>query len=1077
MIATLSKGLFSKLRPINLIGWVIFTVFFISCCLFYSFNPRNIQNINLLDLKWSTVLDGELIIENQLSLNKDLGKDLLQLVTNSNKSKILSCFITYNDGHFSLLRNFDLTNQAFLQDSLKNASSVHFKRKSLDDVWEFACMSLKSDYNFSFTEAISQKFYPDDINLNFVQANSCNKAKEKVSKLCLNKIGSISSPYLVPHFGSLNAWESEFARLQKNANVDVNFDSLLMIIKDSEDISYKYKGDKNELYSNLKNLSFSGKSASVYLFLTDNEKDKYFTIFTFGSDRFLNLENPALIQSTFQIEPSNLVCSKYRYAPSTYFFSWGNIALSIKQDEKGNFKAKSSVPYSTWYDAMGQAPNLMLNKGDSIVDEFSVQVKLENEFDAFISGVDLGKFYSREIKLNSFLGKKEAMADIKQKTIGSTIHLSDFVFFNEIKEHIDLEIAITEDKILQPKKRFQFNWKHIDTVITKASEEKDYELFMNMRKTEFLECLPFEPVLTSSTDGVIWNFSFDILKQEDQEQLIFENVTCSLKDPKLYKGTEYITKFQNIIHPNNVVILRNFKADEIEENLTIYITIEEDLDEVKELAKEIYIDWGNSKFKATDLSSDKTKKFYSEQIITREKLLKITSEDIYLIRNGKKEIVDQADLVITNDMEVKSCKKDKAWIYCLDKLISAAKLGDHVNIFLRSNSGQSALMQFYIERADSEADILGYGIQSDFDSLLFKYAEPIYKKEKSKLSNYKLKWGDDKSVPLKLMGNPNVYGGSTNMLLQDFMNKIGDEFIVTSETLSNIQLTDVHFYIYFSTFRRPMMLRLDCANGVCSLNPESIEELLEESEGVITYARLFINEYEDQDLDGKVKSFDFVLENPEGPWIPKQRLDRIVNLEEKFDFQFVYDYNGKSILKLDLENPDYKWMVEKYKTNPNVQIMNFPNFKTISRTVNENEGIVKKENIKHVEVLSDHFESGHKYPDFTDFQNSKPELIWKSYLSTRGAETICLEDFICSEGGLQLSINNKLLKIFRGELLIVGDNDKSIKYVFDDINDFEIEKRLKTIKENSSLYFTNLLVQLENGELRRFPLSFAYHLE
>ncbi len=1092
MTKVFQNSLNLKSKQISILRVLLLGILICCSCYYYLCNSHV---INDLQIRWSPVIENEISVVNQFIEDSKIEDVLLELQKAANDSKSISYFQVNDIDNFSVCNSIKPSNNCLNIDSLKELTTLHIKKKSKDDVLTFACLSFNKNQELFFSTAISEKFYPDGISINFEHDLESVDKKFSEADLKLQLIDQDKSTYTVPHIASMESFHQKLRNLKENFSDSYQFDSLLMIIKDSEDISYKSKGDFKKLTNKLQAFSESQKSASVYLILKDVAGSKYFSIFTFGADRFLNLENPILLAKTYQIEIEDLICTKYRYTPSTYFFNWGDIALSVKQDNKGNFKAKSSIPYSTWYEAIGQKPNLLINNGDSIVEEFSLQVRLEKQYNAASSGIDFGEFNSLENNLKAISGKKDTMDALKQNAIGSTLLLSDFVFFDELKENITLELEITEDISLEQRKRFQFNWKHIDTVITKEASQEDYEVCLKMRKKEFIECLPFEPVLTSSKDGVIWDYSFDILKQGKDTQIFLENVACSIKNPKLYKGTKFDEDFVSSLMPDDVVILRNFKAAEIQENLTIYIEIEEDLDEHEEISsKEIYINWGKSKFRATDLSSDKTKKFYSDQIITKEKLLSISDENLYLIKNDKKEIVEQADLIITNKKEAKSCQKNNSWNYCLAELISGAEVGDHINIFLRSKSGQSALMQFYIEQADTKADILGYGVRSDFDTLLFKYAEPIYKKKTSKLSQFNLKWGTKVDLPLKLISNPNIYSVTKTMLNKDFINNLGNEISIQTEAQEIIQIREGYLLMtpanpmydetskdeinnYNSFLSRRIRLNLNCSKGKCSINSEDLNKALEKFDGIVNGASLYFTEYAKDNIDGKLNHFNFIIENPEGPWIPKETMKRYSKFEDHYEFQFVYNYNGKSILKLDVENPEYSWMVDKYKSDPTVQIKNFPKFKTIERTINQADGIVKKEKLKHVEVLSDNFKSIHDYPDFYDFSDGKPQLMWKSYLANKRAETYCLEDFICSEGELSLSIREKNINIYRGELLIVSPNGDAIKYVFDDINDFEIEKRLKRLNKNSSLYFTNILVETNDGNIHRFPVSFAYHLE
>lgn len=1027
--------------------------------------------------------------KNSITFEKVKNKSLsleVQLLTKINFNKLLNFFLEDNATYsFSLeqqnipIKHFnspiELKAYEHHHPDIYQKSTIHICRKRNGEK-EFAAITFHEN-DIYFNSAIKDNFYPLNVELRvlnpFFQKKSLNFEQLDYFDAELQNQFHISN-YRVEEllaildkgslFGGLTAIIDSVSLLSKNENKEMTF----------------CQTNLSGLKSNLRvacEASEGQNNSTWYLNLKTKNQKTYTSIFSIGRKSKIQLIDPNILLSSFNCSMNNLLMEEFNYSQDFYHLKWGDIALDIKKNKNGIYKASSRIPVSTWKKSISSNPELSMSETKRNFEEFSLQVKLENRKDSISSGIDLGRILSSQHDNTTYLNLKDSLIELKTPLIGSKIYLSDFEYFTDVGTPIEVELEIIDDKHFVKEKKYQFYWKHIDTTIVLDESSNCYQTELSLEKNQFLECLKDEPILTSSKEGVLKEFKFSIYKATNAKEDFLKDIICSIKDPDVYSNLQLEKSLNAEIQIGDLVILSAFSSLGIptSDDILLKIRIKEDSKIFPSSEDLLFVDWGEVKLKATDLREYKTKKFYSDQTVSKEKLLQICEEKMF-IHNGKiKENIIAADLMISSKKRKFTCTKNEKWQYCLAEAFGFANTGDHINLFLRSSSGTSALLQLYIDENNQQEDILGYGNSSDFDSLLFNYAKPVVTTSLIDLTGFNLNWGKNLNLPLNLIGNPNVYRASTQIEIQKFQNLLGNEITLGSSDKS-ISLQEANLILYNGT-SRPYLYVLDCHRGVCSLPEQDVYQVMEHLNAGVTMARILINKHSKELTQAKVSGIDFIFKDHVGPWRPMHLMNKHLKTDEVYEFQFVYNQRGKSILKIDKYNEKYKWMLDKYKDDPNVQILDMPNFKTIERTISASDDLVPMREIKRVELLSENYSDIHSFADFYDFGERRTDLLWKSYMGKRNTETYCLEDFICSEGDLILSVGDKRLEIVRGEMIIVTENEDIIKYIFDDINDFEIEKRLKSIKHHSSIYINNMLVKDEDEVILRFPLSFAFHLE
>ena len=787
---------------------------------------------------------------------------------------------------------------------------------------------------------------------------------------------------------------------------------------------------------------------------------------------------PNLLQKLVGISMNNVHSSRFYFNPANIDFVWGDIEMRLTKNKEGNYHAKKRIAKSKWENSFHSLPNLMMGKTlnmDSLSFDFSIasqdkdtmnKVRVEN-----VESNQLGE----TIKLNM---SDTLLSTDKSKSI---IRLDDIQ--NEGIDHakISLELEIYDDSPRAKEKKYQIHWGTVDTTLTLKEKKKFFTETLAMSIGQFNQLLPKEPVLTSSTKGVVDAFVFELVHERNGKKLQTKLIETSIKDTKVFSKSMEGFKLKNDITVGDSFSLSNFSGEELpkHETLQLKILINSDrLAEEKIDVSNVFLNWGSSILKTTPLLDNSRKKKVQDQIVERKNLWKILNQPAMLNRFGVKEEIVSAEWFINEDIYTKQ-KCNSEWKDCFANYIKQAKPGDFVSLFLRTKNGNGAICQFYLDKIQEE-DIIGFG-NTEFDSLLFKYAKQTYRSETKPKYDYNFVWGDTE-FELELKGNPRVFGGQHKIKQRELEALLDDKISIVSSDGEVISID--HAYVYITNILRRNQpwngkwtsYDFDCKHLDCTLNFEDAQELLGELENEVHSLRVFVDKHVSSEEFVKVSFIDFIIENESNAWMPKEWVSSNVDTDI-FEFQFVYQEKEKTLVKLDKQNEKYQWIVDKYENDPAVEIVNIPSFKTIQRAIyTKNDKGANKE-IRRTEVLSKDYTNAYTLNDYHSVKASKPKLFWKGYQSLYGGQSYCKDDFICADGELTLQIGDDVVPILRGDLIILPEDGPGYKFIFDDIDSMEIISILKDIPPKTNLFFENIIIPDDKGARVRLPLKFAYHLE
>lgn len=786
---------------------------------------------------------------------------------------------------------------------------------------------------------------------------------------------------------------------------------------------------------------------------------------------------PTLLTHLVGMSVNDIVCEHLYFRPANIDFVWGDLELRLTKNKEGNYHAKKRIAKSEWVKTIHGSPNLMMGQTLNM-DSLSFDFSIASQHKDTVNEVRVENVQSEDFANTIKINLPDTLAE---KNTKSFIRLDDIQNEGIDNGKISLELEIYDDSPRIKEKKYQLHWGFIDTTLTQNEKKKFFTESLAMSIGQFNELLTKEPVLTSSTKGVLDAFDFELVHLRENKKLQTKRVETNIKDDKVFLNSMKKFKLQNKIEVGDSFSLQKFSGEELpkQETLQLKINIDNDRQEEESIDdSNIFLSWGRSILKATPLVDNSQKKKIQDQIIDRKTLLQIVKSPVVLNRFGVKEAIVSAEWFINEDIyTTKKC--NTKWKDCFANYINEAKSGDFVSLFLRTKNGDGAICQFYLDRIKGE-DIIGYG-NTEFDSLLFKYAKQTYRSDTRPKYDYDFVWGNSE-FNLELKGNPRVFGGAVKINQEELEDLLDEKIYINSSDGEVISIEHAYLYITPTRTRNKAWRKkwisydFDCENLDCALSFQDAQKLLKELEEEVYSLRVFVDKHTQSEEHVKVSFIDFYIENESHSWVPKEWVSSNVNTDI-FEFQFVYQEKEKTLVKLDKQNEKYKWIVDKYENDPAVEIVNIPSFKTVQRAIYTKNDKGANKGIRTTEVLSKDYTNAYTLNDYHDLKRGETKLIWKGYQSLYGGQSYCKNDFICSDGDLQLQIGSDVVPILRGDLIILPEEGPGYKFIFDDIDSMEIISILKDIPPKTNLFFENIIIPDDKGERVRLPLKFAYHLE
>ena len=789
---------------------------------------------------------------------------------------------------------------------------------------------------------------------------------------------------------------------------------------------------------------------------------------------------PSVLFEVLGISYDNVKISALTYYAADMDFVWGDIKLTLTKNAEGKYFSKQRVSKSKWRHSHLKAPDIFLGKNLHL-DSLSFNMSIASEHIDTMNKIMIENIKQEDFNHTLRLNLPDTMSTLGDSKYNSVIKL-DGNQEADRATNFSIELQLFDDAPHRKEKKYQFHWGSIDTTLYAKKKKNIYSESIELSLREVKNLLLKEPVLTSSQAGVLGAFTYQLIQNRAGKELQNIKVESNIRDAKLFAKT--VSRFMvadNVLFGDQISLC-GFQGKDIgiKDKIIVNLMINQ-ADEGAETASveesNTFLDWGKHKLKVTQLGNNSRKKNIKDQVVERESILKGTEQKVLLNRLGKKLKIVAAEWVI-NDILFSSKDCDKAgWKSCFSEQISKSRSGDFVSLFMRTSDGSGLVCQFYLDRISSE-EYLSFG-NSQFDSLLFKYAVTTTSKISSPQYNYSFVWGSTQ-VPLELRGNPRIYGGTHTIKQSVLEELLNDKIHILSSDGEVISVQNAYLIIRRLQNDKPKKkwstYDFDCAYLDCALNVIEAKKILTELQDAVYSIRVFVDQHNQTEEFVKVSFIDFIIENESNAWVPQYWISKPQD-NEVFDFQFAYQEKEKTLVKLDKTNSKYQWIIEKYQNDPTVEVLDMPGFKTLQRAIYTKYDWGNNESIRTTEVLSKDYTNAYTLYEFYDVASTDVKLYWKGYEASYGPQTYCRDDFICADGTLDLKLGDQSVRIVRGDLVVLPESGPGYKFVFDDINTMEIVTALKNIPFHTNIFFEHLLIENDQGEKLRLPMKFAFHLE
>jgi len=951
---------------------------------------------------------------------------------------------------------------------------LYIKMSSPDNHKYFAAIKSKIDAPNYVTELMNSNFFGNS-------TFSINSAQFHINDQKTYRLSTFSSQELIiPHF----LFNEELTQGQKvflDAGTLTN-DSIYALVKTESGTVYNHMFEDVLSFNLSKLLEHHVESSTIYLCIGNpNLPNRRLSILNISNNNVLHAVQSDLLLKTTGIHLDKISTPYIIYKNEDLNFVWGDMQFAFTKNKSGDYFAKKRIGRSQWNSARLNKPNLVIGKSlfmDSLSFDFSIA---SHDIDTVnkvllrdVSTVDASDKFNNMIP--------DSLTSLPDDAQDSTIRLDSITNDHIGQAIISLEIEVFDDSPKTKQRKFQFHWGNIDTTLIQEKKNGDFRQSIEISLAKFQATFEKEPILTSSKSGVVDSFDCKISHFRKNKLINKSIVTCNIKDAKTFSNS--IKKLESLIaaQAGDRILLSSFSSPQIKDNETLRMEILLKKNSIEDEAlsvddKNLFLQWGELKLKATPLGDSSPKKRTQDQVIEKDKLEQIIRKESFLNKYGRKERIIDAEWFLNDDIfKPDDCKTEK-WRECFIEQINQSMPGDFVSLFMRTSSGAGVICQFYVDHVSSDV-LIGYG-NTQFDSLLFKYSKYVVSKKSLPMYKYEFSWGES-VVPLELVGNPRVYGGKISIKKEDLENVLREKIDINSSDGEVICIDHAYLILYKAvlenTPKKFYNYDFDCDSKDCVIAEQELLQVLDDLEGSVYSLRVFVDQHVPTEEGIKVSFIDFIIQDDSNAWIP-QKWTSSKYPTELFEFQFVYQNKEKTLIKFDQENEKYKWIFEKYKNDTSVELLDMPGFQTTQRAIYTKYDYGQDANIRNTQVLSKNYTNVFTLYEYYDLASKKINLYWKGYPSLSGAQSYCKDDFVCADGGLELTVDSKKLNIMRGDLVILPENSTGYKFVFDDIDSQEIIDVLEDLPTYTSLLFENILVEGPEGKPLRLPIKFSFHIE
>ena len=196
-----------------------------------------------------------------------------------------------------------------------------------------------------------------------------------------------------------------------------------------------------------------------------------------------------------------------------------------------------------------------------------------------------------------------------------------------------------------------------------------------------------------------------------------------------------------------------------------------------------------------------------------------------------------------------------------------------------------------------------------------------------------------------------------------------------------------------------------------------------------------------------------------------------------FSFQLNSALGEDAIVKMDTNNPKNQALRKHYEESESAKIVHITDFKTIRRVITQDDIFLEDAEIEKTYTLSEKIFKTETFPEFYDFNIQPPLIKFRNLSMVLDKTNYPLADFQKSKKGLEFYLGEEEVEVLQLRLTVIPKEGKAVQYTTNSLNKFDLIKRLKKLKPETSLYFDQMVLERKTGEQMVFPLTTALHLQ
>jgi hypothetical protein len=331
-------------------------------------------------------------------------------------------------------------------------------------------------------------------------------------------------------------------------------------------------------------------------------------------------------------------------------------------------------------------------------------------------------------------------------------------------------------------------------------------------------------------------------------------------------------------------------------------------------------------------------------------------------------------------------------------------------------------------------------------------------------------WGTAK-IPLRKYANPEVYEGSVEISITEFWDLLAMPIDMKRKGKSlPFELADI--------YREPLSWSDSLRNNYPSLEggqlgPDIIQKYREGvRQGDVISLRLFSTS--DETI---VQSAYLIITDPQKPYYPEKQVYQPRMQEDVFGFQVIQEPGKRPVLRIDTTAESTRQVYDLYKNNLLYKVIHIPGFQTQRRLLTDAHQLFNSREIRKSSVLDKAIIDWLQLPEYISYGYPSLKLGWGEMKATPSGMNQKL-DFFRKQfvNQLELDIGGQKINIRGFKMIISSEQHHPRAVVADDIQHPVVQKMLSQVQPASSVYFTQLIIDGEEGQCMLLPQNFAFHI-